>query len=139
MLCEKLPHLQSIQFGIQVQLFQKSTNEMISHYTRTFSTPYWLNGPFGCKEVCVDFHQLYGHIQMFSLPFTFTNGGLVRTIDIANMQFNTCIEVNQIPTDLPRALESLWSGMTRLRVSLFKNQQIPLSFLEALRHSRRHG
>ena len=86
---KKLPHLQSIQFGIQVQLFQKSTNEMISHYTRTFSTPYWLNGPFGCKEVCVDFHQLYGHIHMFSLPFTFTNGGLVRTIDIANMQFNT--------------------------------------------------
>lgn len=139
MLCEKLPHLQSIKFGIQVQLFQKATKEMISHCTKTFCTPYWLNGPFGCKEVCVNFHQLYWHLQMFSLPYTFTDGGLARTIDLVQIQFNTCKEVDQIPTDLPRALEPLWTGMTRLFVSLFKNQQIPLSFLEALQHSRRHG
>lgn len=138
-LCQNLFHLRSIDFAIQVQLFVKLDYEILSNLTRTFSTPFWLDGPFGCKEVCVDFHQFYGRIQMFSLPYTFTDMGLIRTIDLINIQFNTSKEENQIPTNLSVALEPLWSGMKRLFISLTEKQKIPIAFLQALRYSRSQG
>jgi len=138
-LCKKLLCLQSLDFCIQVQLFEKPNIQTLTSFTTTFRTPFWLNGPVGRKRVCVGFHQIYGIIQMFSLPYTFSDIPLFRTIDVINIQFNTNEENEKIPVSLSVALESLWYKMNHLSISLIEKQQVPLSFLQALRCPRSHG
>ncbi|CAF3449040.1 unnamed protein product [Rotaria socialis] len=46
-LCQKLLHLRSLHFAIQVQLCEKSNNQTLTEFTRTFRIPFWLDGPFG--------------------------------------------------------------------------------------------
>jgi hypothetical protein len=138
-LCEKLLYLRTLHFAIQVQLFKKPNSQTLTNFTSTFCTPFWLNGPFGCKRVCVDFNQFYGLVQMFSLPYTFSDVPLVRTIDLINIQFNTHQEEKKIPINLSVELESLWRGMNRLYISLTENQKVPLSFCQALQYPRSQG
>ncbi|CAF4088400.1 unnamed protein product, partial [Adineta steineri] len=64
-LCQKFLHLRSFHFALQIQMFERADENIINNFVNTFSTPFWLNGPFGCKRVCVDFEQIYGWIQMF--------------------------------------------------------------------------
>jgi hypothetical protein len=135
-LCEKLLYLRSLHFAIQIQLFEQANSQTLTRFTSTFSTPFWLDGPLGCKRVCLDLHQLYGLIQMFSLPYTFSDIGLIRTIDLVNIQFNTN---EKVPISLSVALESLWCGMNRLFISLIENQKVSLSFCQALRCPRSQG
>jgi hypothetical protein len=138
-LCKKLLCLQSLDFVVQVQLLEKPNIQTLTNFTTTFCTPFWLDGPIGCKRVCVVFHQVYGLIQMFSLPYTFTDIIQFHTIDVINIQFNTCEENEKIPFDLSVALESLWYKMNHLSISLIDKQKIPLSFLQALQSPRSHG
>ncbi|CAF1191537.1 unnamed protein product [Adineta steineri] len=131
-LCEKLKHLRSLHFAIQIQLFEKADRNIINHFTKTFSTPFWLNGPFGYKRVCVDFEQTYGLIQMFSLPYTFNDITLIHSIDLINIQFNTDLEENKRSQSLTQELETLWSGMDRLFLRFDKNQILSSLFIQAL-------
>jgi hypothetical protein len=88
-LCEKLSYLQILHFDIQVQLYEEFNNQILTDFISTFATCFWLNRPFGCKRVCVNFHQFHGFLQMFSLPYTFNDIPVMRTIDLINAQFNT--------------------------------------------------
>jgi hypothetical protein len=138
-LCQKLLYLQSLDFVIQVQLFEKPNIQTLTNCTTTFRTPFWLDGPIGCKRVCVVFHQVYRLMQMFSLPYNFTDIIQLQTIDVINIQFNICEENEKISFDLPVALESLWYKMNHLCISLTDKQKVPLSFLQALQCPLSHG
>ncbi|CAF1439090.1 unnamed protein product [Adineta steineri] len=132
-LCQNFLHLRSFHFVLQIQMFEKADENIINNFVNTFSTPFWLNGPFGCKRVCVDFEQIYGWIQMFSLPFTFNDTTLTRSIDLTNIQFNTDLEENQTSKHLSQKLETLWFEMDRLLLSFDKNQILSSVFIQALR------
>ncbi|CAF4379576.1 unnamed protein product, partial [Adineta steineri] len=132
-LCQKFLRLRSFHFVLQIQMFEKADENVINNFVNTFSTPFWLNGPFGCKRVCVDFEQIYGWIQIFSLPFTFNDTTLTRSIDLTNIQFNTDLEENQTSKHLSEKLETLWFGMDRLLLSFHKNQILSSVFIQALR------
>ncbi|CAF1291237.1 unnamed protein product [Adineta steineri] len=134
-LCEKLKNLRSLNFAIQIQLFEKADRNIINDFTKTFSTPFWLNGPFGYKRVCVDFEQTYGLIQMFSLPYTFNDITLIHSIDLINIQFNTDLEENKRSQSLTQELKTLWSGMDRLFLPFDKNQILSSLFIQALQCS----
>ncbi|CAF2079965.1 unnamed protein product [Rotaria magnacalcarata] len=138
-LCQKLLHLRSLHFAIQVQLCEKSNNQTLTEFTRTFRIPFWFDGPFGRKRVCVDFHQLYNIVQMFSLPYTFNGIALIRTINLIDMQFNTSEEEEKVPINLSLALESLWCGMDHIYICLAEKQKVPLPFFQALQCPRSQG
>ncbi|CAF1077565.1 unnamed protein product [Adineta steineri] len=132
-LCRKFLHLRSFHFALQIQMFEKADENVINNFVNTFSTPFWLNGPFGCKRVCVDFEQIYGCLQIFSLQFTFNDTTLTRSIDLTNIQFNTDLEENQTSKHLSQKLETLSFGMDRLLLSFDKNQILSSVFIQALR------
>ncbi|CAF3886759.1 unnamed protein product, partial [Rotaria magnacalcarata] len=138
-LCQKLLHLRSLHFAIQVQLCEKSNNQTLTEFTRTFRIPFWFDGPFGRKRVCVDFHQLYNIVQMFSLPYTFNGIALIRTINLIDMQFNTSEEEEKVPINLSLALESLWCGMDHIYICLAEKQKVPLPFFQVLQCPHSQG
>ncbi|CAF4292842.1 unnamed protein product, partial [Adineta steineri] len=70
---------------------------------------------------------------MFSLPFTFNDTTLTRSIDLTNIQFNTDLEENQTSKHLSQKLETLWFGMDRLLLSFDKSQILSSVFIQALR------
>ncbi|CAF1618793.1 unnamed protein product [Rotaria magnacalcarata] len=104
--CSGLSHLRSLHF--------------------TFRTPFWLNEPLGCIRVCVNYHQVFRLVHMFSLPYVFSNSTVYRTTDLIDILFNTSEAEKDISNNLPIALRSLWSGMETLCISLFEKQKIPL-------------
>ncbi|CAF4027436.1 unnamed protein product [Rotaria magnacalcarata] len=89
--CSGLSHLRSLHF--------------------TFRTPFWLNEPLGCIRVCVNYHQVFRLVHMFSLPYVFSNSTVYRTTDLIDILFNTSEAEKDISNNLPIALRSLWSEL----------------------------
>ncbi|CAF1613865.1 unnamed protein product [Adineta ricciae] len=131
-LCQKLIHLRSFHFAIQIQMFEIIDENIVDNFTKTFSTPFWLNGPFGCKRVCVDFEPMYGLIQIYSLPYVFNDKNLIRSIDLVNIKFNTDLKENKKLQNLSQKLETLWVGMNRLYLHFDKNQVLSSLFIQTL-------
>jgi hypothetical protein len=71
-------------------------------------------------------------MQMYSLPYTFSDEPVFRTIDLIDELFNYSEEEKEIEINLPIALEPLWYGLTWLSISFVKNQRIPILFLRTL-------
>lgn len=139
MLCKKLLYLQSLDFIIQVQLFEKPNMQTLTNCIITFRTPFWLDGPMGCKRVCVVPHQVYCIVQMFSLPYTLADVIQLHTIDILDTQFNICKENEKISFNLPAELQALWYKMNNLYIILTDKQKVTSSFLQALQCPFSHG
>jgi hypothetical protein len=75
----------------------------------------------------MNFHQSHGFVQMLiSLPYTFN--------DIPVMCTNE-VEINNLSVQF----ESLWCGMDCLFISLKENQNVLLSFCQAIQCSRCQG
>ena len=128
-LCGKLSQLRKLSFAMEIHLIEKADYDLILKFTRTFSTPFWLNGPLGRTQVCVDYISIWNRIQAFSLPYTLSEHAWVHTVDLVNVQFNTPEkDTRQTPIDL----KPLWHNMKRLLLIFDENQQIPLAFLRAL-------
>jgi hypothetical protein len=72
------------------------------------------------------------HVQIFSLPYTFFDNTVHRTVDLIDTLFNTSDEEQNISNDLSTALRSFWCGIRCLVISLAEKQKIPVSFLYAL-------
>jgi hypothetical protein len=128
-LCKKLSHLRSLHFTILGQLIEPPSKQILSDFIQAFRTPFWLDGPLGRIRVCLDYHQAFGFVQIFSLPYTYSDATLYHTIDLIDALFNT---EEETPDDLSVALQPLWSDMRWLLISLVENQKIPTSFLRAL-------
>ncbi|CAF1368399.1 unnamed protein product [Adineta ricciae] len=131
-LCKKLSRLQSIHFAIHIPLMERATHQILCGFIQAFRTPFWLDGPLGCIQVCVNYHQINRCVQMCSLPYTFTGSTLFHTIDLIDALFNNIEEEKQIQTDLSTTLASLWRETKWLFISFTENQKIPISFLRAL-------
>ena len=138
-LCNKLSRLRSLHFAILGQLIKLSSRQILSDFIKTFRTSFWLDGPLGSIRVCVNYHEVFGFIQMFSLPYTFSDTTLFLTIDLIDVLFNTAEEKIQTSDDLSVGLGPLWYGMRWLLISLVKNQKIPMSFIRALQYCKRQG
>ncbi|CAF2990954.1 unnamed protein product [Rotaria sp. Silwood2] len=121
------------------QLIKLSSRQILSDFIETFRTSFWLDGPLGSIRVCIDYHEVFGFIQMFSLPYTFSDTTLFLTIDLIGVLFNTREEKIETSDGLSVALGPLWYEMRWLLISLVKNQKIPMSFLRALQYCKRQG
>ncbi|CAF4084801.1 unnamed protein product, partial [Adineta steineri] len=133
-LCNKLSRLQSIHFAIQIPFMEEPTRQILSDFIQAFRTPFWLDGPVGCIQVCVNYNQIHRCVQMCSLPYTFTDNTLFNTIDLINVLFNNIEQEKQIQNDLSIALAPLWYGAVWLFILFTKDQKIPISFLHALQY-----
>jgi hypothetical protein len=131
-LCGKLSQLQSLSFVVELRLINKPNNDIISEFTKTFCTPFWVNGPLGRIRVCVCYNSTYNAIETYSLPYMFPDHALFHTIDIIDVQFNISEDKRQIPIDLSVALEPLWYNIKQVMLSFGEQKQIPLIFLRAL-------
>jgi hypothetical protein len=131
-LCSKLSQLRRLSFTIEIKLIEKPKNDLISKFTKSFSTSFWLNGPLGTVQVYVVYNSTFNVIQMGSLPYMFSDHLLFHTVDLINIQFNNSEDNMQIPLDLSVALKPLWYGMKYLYLSFGEKQQIPITFLRAL-------
>jgi hypothetical protein len=133
-LCSRLTHLRSIHFAIlgQLLIHDLPINHILSDFIQAFRTPFWLDGPFGRIQVCVNYRRLSGFIQMLSLPYTYIDTALSYPIDLIDSLFNTSEEEKKTSDDLSLALRRIWCGMRWLAISLVENQEIPISFLRAL-------
>ncbi len=139
-LCGKLSQLRKLSFVVDVYLIEKPKNDLISRFTKTFCTPFWLNGPLDRIQVCVDSNSLFNVIRMLSLPYIFSNHVMFHTNDLINIRFNTNENKIQTPMNLSVALEPLWYNMRRLLLNFAEKQQISLTLLCALQcRSRFHG
>ncbi len=138
-LCGKLSQLRKLSFAIEVRLIAKPDNDFISKFTKAFSTPFWLTGFLGRTKVCVDYNSIRNQIQIFSLPYIFSEQSLIHTVDLINIQFNNHVEnMRQILPDLYIDLKPLWHNMKCLAVIFDENQQVPLAFLRALQYPFRY-
>ncbi|CAF2225399.1 unnamed protein product [Rotaria magnacalcarata] len=137
-LCSRLSHLRSLHFGIQLQFIEPPSSQTLSDFIQAFRRPTWLNGPLVCIRVCVNYHQVFRLVQMFSLSYVFSNNTVYRTTDLIDILFNTSEAEKDISNNLPIALRSLWSGMEALCISLFEKQKIPTSFIHALQCPSSH-
>jgi hypothetical protein len=138
-LCNRLYHLRSLRFAIQVQFLERPTSQTLFDFLEDFRTPFWLDGPLGHIQVCVNYHQVFRFVQMYSLPYTFSDNTVFSTIDLIDVLFNKNKEEKEIRNDLSVALEPLWYGMKGLFISLAENQNIPISFLRALQYPYGQG
>lgn len=138
-LCNKLSRLQSIHFAIQIPLMEKPIRQILTDFIRAFRTPFWLDGPLGCIQVCVTYHQIQRSVQMCSLPYTFPDNTVFHTIDLIDVLFNNIEEEKQIQNDLSITLAPLWHGTKWLFIAFTKNQKIPISFLRALQCPHSQG
>jgi hypothetical protein len=134
-LCNMLSHLRSLHFVLQVEFFEQPTKEILYNFLQPFRTAFWLDGPLGRIQVCVNYHQVSRLMQMYSLPYTFSDDTVFRTIDLIDELFNHSEEEKEIEINLSVALEPLWYGMTSLFISFVENQEIPILFLRALQSS----
>ena len=134
-LCNRLSHLRSLDFAIQVQFLERPTSQTLFDFLQAFRTPFWLDGPLGRIQVCVNYHQVLRFVQMYSLPYTFSDNTVFCTIDLIDVLFNHGEKEKEIQNDLSIALETLWHGMKSLFISLLEKQKIPLLFLRTLQSS----
>ena len=131
-LCQKLHCLRSVQFRMSLQILGEPSPDILTGFTRSFQTHYWLDGSFGRVNVAVDLHRLYNVVQIISLPYAFPSTCLLRSIDFVNVQFNTKGEGKCSLLDISTLLESLWTRFRRLVIEFNVDELIPLSFLHAL-------
>ncbi|CAF0983838.1 unnamed protein product [Adineta ricciae] len=110
-LCRKLIHLRSFHFAIEIQMFEKADEVIVHNFTKTFTTPFWLNGPFGCKRV---------------------DKNLIHSTNLMNIEFNTDLEENPRSENLSQKLATLWFGMHRLFLLFDKDQTLPSLFIPTL-------
>jgi hypothetical protein len=138
-LCNRLSHLRSLHFSIETQFLYGPIRQTLFDFLQAFRTPFWLDGPLGHIQVCVTYQQIGHCVQMYSLPYTFSDNMVFCTIDLIDALFNSNEEENEIRNDLSVALQPLWYGMKRLYVSFFANQEIPILFLRALQYPHGQG
>ncbi|CAF3351321.1 unnamed protein product [Rotaria socialis] len=131
-LCSRLSHLRSLHFAIQLQFIESPSRQILYDFIEAFRTPFWLDGPLGRIRVCVNYHQVFDYVQIFSLPYTFFDNTVYRTIDLIDALFNTSEKGQEISNDLSITLRSFWCGIRCLFISLVEKQKIPVSFLYAL-------
>ncbi|CAM4786161.1 unnamed protein product [Rotaria magnacalcarata] len=131
-LCSRLSHLRSLHFAIQLQFIESPSRQILYDFIEAFRTPFWLDGPLGRIRVCVNYHQVFDHVQIFSLPYTFFDNTIYRTIDLIDALFNTSEKGQETSNDLSITLRSFWCGIRCLFISLVEKQKIPVSFLYAL-------
>lgn len=131
-LCNKLSHLRSLHFAIHLRFIQPPGRQILDEFIEAFRTPFWLNGPLGRIRVGVNYHQVFDHVQIFSLPYTFFDNTVYHTIDIIDTLFNINEKEQEIQDDLSISLQNLWCGIRCLIISFVENQKIPISFLYAL-------
>lgn len=138
-LCNRLSHLRSLHFAIQVQFLERATRQILFDFLQAFRTPFWLDGPLGRIKVCVNYHPVFRFVQMYSLPYTFSDNTVFRTIDLIDVLFNYNEEKKEIPNDLPVTFETLSYGMKWLFISFLEKQNIPILFLRALQSPHSQG
>ena len=138
-LCSRLSHLRTLHFAILGQSIERPRSHTLSDITHAFCTPFWLDGPLGRIRVCVDYHQVMGFVQMFSLPYTFPDAALFHIIDLIDVLFNTNEDEKEASNDLSIALRPLWRGMIWLIIFFLDEQKIPISFLCALQSPDSQG
>jgi hypothetical protein len=132
LLCSRLSHLRSLNFAIQVQFIERRSTQTLTDFVQTFRTPFWLDGPLGHIQVCVTYHQAFDYVQMYSLPYTFSDNTLFCTIDLLDVIFNNIEEEKERPNNLSIELRPLWYGTKWLFISSVEKQKIPISFVHAL-------
>ena len=129
-LCNRLSHLCSLHFAIQVQFIEPPTSQTLFDFLQDFRTPFWLDGRLGRLKVCVNYHRIFRVVQMYSLPYTFSDNTVFRTIDLIDELYNYNEEKKEIvPNDLPDRIRWLF-------ISFLEKQNIPILFLRALQSSR---
>ena len=132
-LCGKLTQLQKISFFFENKLLEQSNGNLISKLTQSFTTSFWLTGHLGRVQVGVSYNSTRNMIQIFSLPYNFTEVSFNHSLDLIDVQFNTAHENSrQSPDDLWSSLQPLWSKMTEIALELHDKQHIPLTFLRVL-------
>ncbi len=95
-LCNRLSHLRSLHFAIETQFLYRPIRQALFDFLQAFRTPFWLNGPLGHIQVCVTYHQILLCVQMYSLPYTFSDNMVFRTIDLIDVLFNSSEEEKEI-------------------------------------------
>ena len=131
-LCKKLHRLRSVKFSMLLRVHgEASLPDMLDEFTRSFRTPYWLDGPLGRVNVAVDTHRFDNLVQITSLPYAFPWTVLLRTVDFVNVQFNTQEEQTS-SRDPPTMLESSWVPFRCVAIRLDVKELVPLAFLRAL-------
>lgn len=134
-LCSRLSHLRSLNFAIKLQFIERRNIRSLTDFAQTFRIPFWLDGPLGRIQVCTTYDQVFDFVQMFSLPYTFSDNTLFYTIDLIHVLFNTSEEERERPNNLSVVLRPLWCGMRWLYVFMVEKLQIPISFIHALQCS----
>lgn len=85
--------------------------------------------------MCINYHQIFRIIQIYSLPYKFSNNIIDCTIDLIHTKFNVNEDENRIVgKNLSVTFEPLWHGMRWLCLSFNEKQKIPIVFLEALQY-----
>lgn len=140
-LCQKLPRLQSFSFGIQLQFLERFNNEILNDFIEAFRESYWINGPLGCIRVCVNYHQVFRLVQIYSLPYKFSENIIYCTIDLVETKFNVNDddESRIIRKSLSMPFELLWHGMRWLCLSFNEKQKIPITFFETIQYLHGRG
>jgi hypothetical protein len=111
----------------------------MDYFIDSFRTPFWLDGPLGCTRVSVDFSQLYFVMHMISLPYALRDKGLLRTLDLLDMQFNIIDEQERPLSDVSNLLADFWRRVPWLKIQFGERKDVPLSFLRTLQTYNKHG
>ncbi|CAF1517292.1 unnamed protein product [Adineta ricciae] len=136
-LCQKLPCLQSFSFACRLQVLERPSNEILDGFIGAFRESYWIDGPLGLIRVCVNYHQVLRVVQIYSLPYKFSENIVYCTIDFMDVKFNVNEQENTIiRRNMPMPLELLWHRMRWLCASFIGKQKIPVAFFEALQYLR---
>ena len=138
-LCSKLVQLRTLHFVINVQLRGIEESRNMDYFIDSFRTPFWLDGPLGCTRVSVEFSQLYFVMHMISLPYALRDKGLLRTLDLLDMQFNIIDEQERSLYDVSNLLDDFWRRVPWLKIHFGERQDVPLSFLRTLQTYNKHG
>jgi hypothetical protein len=131
-LCSRLSCLRSLHFAIRLRFLERPSTQILFDFIHAFQTPFWLNGSLGCVRVCVNYHQVFEFVQIFSLPYTFSDNPLFLTIDLIDIVFNDSEDEKKLSNNLSITMEPFWCGIKWLFISLVEKQKIPISFLHAL-------
>ncbi|CAF4480991.1 unnamed protein product [Rotaria magnacalcarata] len=131
----RLSRLRSLNFAIHLQFIERRSTQTLTDFAQTFRTPFWLDGPLGRIQFCMTYDQAFNFVQIFSLPYTFSDNILFYTIDLIDVLFNNSEEEKERPNNLSIALRPLWCGMRWLFISMVEKQKIPISFIHALQCS----